>query len=865
MATSRQKTSLKDSKNLKKTKSAQASARSKGSKSKGAKPKTSGKPYALVIVESPAKAKTIGKYLGNDYQVAACMGHVRDLPPKKYGVDIENNFAPTYTVLPGRRKLVGELTKMAAGAQRVFLATDLDREGEAIAWHLSEALKLPASKISRVVFNEITKRAISQAFTKPGLIALDKVNAQQARRILDRIVGYELSPLLWKKIMPRLSAGRVQSVAVRLLVEREQQIQDFKPDEYWRVSVALTSSEKHDKALDAFNEFWKKIPQGSQPDKALKGELYREHRIFQADVMRAGAEPFRPENQEQAETARSKLERSTYRVHRLKSTKRQDRPAPPFTTVSLQQQASVRLRFRTSRTMRIAQQLYEGVEIPGHGPVGLITYMRTDSTHLANEAVSDARGFISEQFGPEYLPDSANRYASASGAQQAHEAVRPTQAAYTPESIRSSLSPDQFKLYELIWKRFIACQMKPGLWQVTTVDVQAKDPDGSAFLLRASGRALLFDGHLKVSGIRINPDEQILPTLAEEQNLHKLKVLASQHFTQPPPRYSEASLVKALEAKGIGRPSTYAAIIDTITKRDYAELRDRRFIATDLGKMVTEKLIEHFPRIMDVSFTSHMEEQFDHIEDAHLDWVGVLREFYTPFRQSLDSALNNMTHVRAESKPSDYTCRKCDQPMVYRWSKSGRYLACSDYPDCKTTLPVDKDGQAIETTPGEVKCPNCGQDMILRQGRYGLFLGCSGYPECKTNLPCDEKGQLLKTVKEEDIKKTCELCGKPMAVRRKGRRAFLGCTGYPECDNTSPLPEGIRLASKPKAPAEPAGIDCEKCGKPMVIRSGRRGKFIACSGFPRCRNTKPLPQNDEDKDEEKKKKKKEKEKEKEKD
>ena len=847
MAASKSKPSFKNAKNLKKAKSAKAPARPKGSKSRVARPKTAGKPYSLVIVESPAKAKTIGKYLGSDYQVTACMGHVRDLPPKKYGVDIENDFTPTYAVLPSRRKLVGELTKMAAGAERVFLATDLDREGEAIAWHLSEALKLPESKISRVVFNEITKRAISHAFTEPGLIALDKVNAQQARRILDRIVGYELSPLLWKKIMPRLSAGRVQSVAVRLLVEREQQIEDFNPQEYWRVSVALTSSEKHDKVRDAFNEFWQKIPQGGQPDKALKGELYREHRIFQADVMRAGAEPFRPENQEQAEAALSKLERSTYRVHRLKSTKRQDRPSPPFTTVSLQQQASVRFRFRASRTMRTAQQLYEGVEIPGHGPVGLITYMRTDSTHLATEAVNDCRGFISEKFGPEYLPDSANRYAPASGAQQAHEAIRPTQAAYTPESIRGSLSPDQFKLYEMIWKRFIACQMKPGLWQVTTVDVEASVSSEPAFLLRASGRALLFDGHLKISGIRINPDEQILPSLAEKQNLHKLKVLASQHFTQPPPRYTEASLVKVLESKGIGRPSTYAAIIDTITKRDYAELRERRFIATDLGKMVTEKLVERFPRIMDVSFTSHMEQQFDHIEDAHLDWVGVLREFYTPFRQNLDSALSDMPHVKAESKPSDYTCPKCKKPMVYRWSRAGRYLACSDYPDCKTTLPVDKDGKAIETTAGEIKCPNCDKDMILRQGRFGLFLGCSGYPECKTNMPCDEKGQPLKTVKEEDIKETCEFCGKPMAVRRKGRRAFLGCTGYPECDSTSPLPSGIRLASKPKAPAEPAGVDCEKCGKPMVIRSGRRGKFIACSGFPRCRNTKPLPDDDKDK------------------
>ena len=845
MPDTKQKTSSKKPKTAKKTK---AAPRSKGSKAGRSIPKAPKGPYDLVIVESPAKAKTIGKYLGEKkFYVTACMGHVRDLPAKEYGVDIEKDFTPTYQTLTGRRQLITQLTKIAAGAEHVFLATDLDREGEAIAWHLSQALKLPESKISRVVFNEITKRAIAQAFSEPGKINLAKVNAQQARRILDRIVGYELSPLLWKKIMPRLSAGRVQSVAVRLLVEREKQIDDFKPDEYWRISVALTSDQQNDKALDAFNKLWQKVPQSEQPDKAQKAQVYREHGIFQADVMAAQAKPFRPENQEQAENALDKLEEATYRVHRLKSTKRQDRPSPPFTTVSLQQQASVRLRFRTSRTMRIAQQLYEGVDIPGQGPVGLITYMRTDSTHLSNDAIDDSRRFISEQFGTEYLPDSPNRYASASGAQQAHEAVRPTQTALAPESIRGSLSAEQFKLYELIWKRFVACQMKPGLWQVTTVDVQAKSPDGSEFLLRASGRALLFDGHLKVSGIRINPDEQILPSLTDQQDLSKLKVLASQHFTQPPPRYSEASLVKALEAKGIGRPSTYAAIIDTITKRDYAELRERRFFATDLGKMVTEKLIEHFPKIVEVSFTSHMEQQFDDIEGAQLDWVGVLRDFYAPFRQNLDSAMANMTHVKAESKPSDYTCPKCEKSMVYRWSKSGQYLACTDYPDCKSTLPVDKEGKAIQITPGQVKCPNCEKDMVLRQGRFGLFLGCSGYPECKTNLACDEKGQLLKAVKEEDIKETCQLCGKPMAVRRKGRGYFLGCTDYPECENTTPLPPGIKIASKPKAPAEPAGIDCEKCGKPMVIRSGRRGKFIACSGFPRCRNTKPLPENDEEK------------------
>jgi len=821
-------------------------AMAKSSSKTSNKTNTTGKAYRLVIVESPAKAKTIGKYLGSAYKVTACMGHVRDLPAKKYGVDIDKDFAPTYQILPTRRKLIQKLTKQAAEAERVFLATDLDREGEAIAWHLAQALKLPSAKISRVVFNEITKRAITQAFETTGKIDQDKVNAQQARRILDRIVGYELSPLLWKKIMPGLSAGRVQSVAVRLLVERERQIQAFQPQEYWRVSVPLTTKDPAERAREAFEKLWKKVPKDKQPDRAEKTKLYRQEQIFQADVLKLGGKPFRPVNQEQAHRAVEQLERAKYAVDRLKSARRQDRPAPPFTTASLQQQGSVHLHFSASRTMRIAQQLYEGVDIPGQGPVGLITYMRTDSTHLAKEAVNEVREFIGKQFGSEYLPDSANRYTSASGAQQAHEAIRPTHTALTPQSIKASLTSDQFRLYELIWKRFVACQMTAGQWQVTTVDVRADVPGNSSYILRASGRALLFDGHLKVSGIHVSSDEQLLPKLTDSQHLNKIAVRASQHFTQPPPRYTEASLVKALETKGIGRPSTYAAIIDTITKRKYVELQQRRFLATELGMMVTEKLIEHFPKIMDVTFTSHMEEQLDHIEDAHLDWVRVLREFYQPFRQSLDSALENMVHVRAESKPSKYTCRQCGKAMVYRWSKSGRYLACSGYPDCKNTMPINKDGEPIVMESGLVKCPNCGKNMVLRQSRFGLFLGCSGYPDCKTNIPCDDKGQPLKTVKEEDIKETCELCGKPMVVRRRGRRAFLGCSGYPNCENTTPLPEGIRLEPKPKQPAEPAGINCEKCGKPMVIRSGRRGKFIACSGFPRCRNTKPLPENDKD-------------------
>ena len=805
-----------------------------------------GKAYALVIVESPAKARTIGKYLGSDYyRVEACMGHVRDLPSKQYGVDIEKDFTPSYRVLPNRRQVVQQLAKAAKGAEKVFLATDLDREGEAIAWHLSEALKLPVSKISRVVFNEITSTAISQAFANASQIDQGKVDAQQARRILDRIVGYELSPLLWKKIMRGLSAGRVQSVAVRLLVEREQQIDAFKPQEYWRISVPLTAAQPADDACQAYRKLWENVPQDKQPERAARNLAFRRHSIFQADVMSHASKPFRPENQQQAQTAVAKLEKADYRVASLKSSKRQDRPSPPFTTVSLQQQASVQLRFSASRTMRVAQQLYEGVEIPGQGPVGLITYMRTDSTHLADEAVNGVRDFISQQFGAEYLPEKANRYAASAKAQQAHEAIRPTQSRLRPESIKNSLSPDQFKLYQIIWKRFVACQMTPARWQVTTVDVEAAVHAEPAFTLRASGRVLVFDGHLKVTGIRIGADEQLLPELSKAQILHKIAVRPSQHFTQPSPRYTEASLIKALEAKGIGRPSTYAAIIDTITKRHYAELENRRFKATDLGKVVTEKLVEQFPRIMDVSFTSHMEEQLDHIEDAHLEWVSVLRKFYQPFKQGLDSAMANMVHVRAESKPSEYKCQLCGKQMVYRWSQSGQYLACSDYPDCKNTLPLDKQSKPIIIQAGEVKCTNCGKDMILRQSRFGLFLGCSGYPECKTNMPCDEKGKPLKTVKEEDIKETCELCGKPMAVRRKGRRAFLGCSDYPQCDNTAPLPEGIRLAPKPKQPAEPAGVDCDKCGKPMVIRSGRRGKFVACSGFPRCRNTKPLPKEEQ--------------------
>lgn len=821
----------------------------------------------LVVVESPAKAKTINRYLGNDYVVKASMGHVRDLPARDMGVDIEHDFAPSYEPLAGRRKVLAELKKTAKTAPNVFLATDLDREGEAIAWHLAESLGVPADRIRRVIFNEITASAIREAFAHPRTIDINKVNAQQARRILDRIVGYQVSPLLWRKVASGLSAGRVQSVAVRLIVEREREIDAFIPEEYWRIGAIFTPD------LPAAAELarqWSQLlaqrdERNNAPTRDAQQDFLATHNAFRAELATWKGQKFEPtdadttievaraigltiadvarvEDPEGKGPARNRVSVTAtlagavapFVVSDIKQRESRTRPPAPFTTAALQQAASVQLRFGAQRTMRIAQALYEGIDVPGEGSVGLITYMRTDSTHLSAEAIGSVRAHIDQAYGPSYLPDKPNVYAARERAQEAHEAIRPSDVRRTPQSLVGALNDEQYKLYDLIWKRFVACQMTPAVWKVTEADITADTPDGQA-IFKAIGRTLAFDGFLRVTGVS-RGGEQILPALDARQSVAPVEVSPSQHFTQPPPRYTEASLVKALEAEGIGRPSTYANIIQTIQDRDYVRLEDRSLHPTDLGAVVTDKLVKHFPKVFDVRFTAYMEDQLDKIEETDGDWVRVLREFYGPFAENLTKAGEEMVHAKAESQPSEYTCDKCGAPMVYKFSKNGRYLACSAYPDCKNTCPVDEHGKKLERKETNVACPNCGANMILRRSRFGPFLGCSGYPQCKTILPCNDAGEPLKVLKPEEIHETCSECGAPMAVKFKGRRPFLACTRFPDCKNAASLPEGVRVEAPPKAPPEEAGVNCPKCGKPMVIRTGKRGKFIACSGFPRCRN-----------------------------
>ncbi|MBN2377887.1 MAG: type I DNA topoisomerase [Sedimentisphaerales bacterium] len=736
---------------------------------------------ALVIVESPAKAKTIGKYLGKNVEVLASMGHVRDLPSKNISVDINNDFKPTYEILPTRKKTIAALKKAAKFAKTIYLATDLDREGEAIAWHLIEALNIKPENTQRVVFNAITKSAIQHAFAHPHHLDMDKVAAQQARRILDRIVGYEISPLLWKKVARGLSAGRVQSVTVKLIVDREREIMAFNPEEYWRITGLFSTAcdeklgEKYQKFIDSDKD--------NPPTNTQKFKWLADHQGLEAKLATVAGKNFRPDNEKDALKIYKSLTDKDYRISRIQTRRTKSSPPGPFITSTLQQQAVNRLGFSTKRTMQIAQQLYEGIEISGQGSVGLITYMRTDSTHLAKEAVDDVRQFINEKFGSDYCPAKPNVYGSSNkSAQEAHEAVRPTDVNLSPSAIKGDLKADQFKLYQLIWNRFVACQMTPGQWDVTGVEISADTTLGQA-TFKASGRKLVFDGFMKVAGLTVSNGDQILPNLEENQQVWPIKVDPTQHFTSPPPRFTEASLVKTLEADGIGRPSTYAAIISTIQQRGYVEQLDKKFHPTDLGMVVTDKLIEHFPKVMDSAFTSHMEEQLDKIEEQHLDWVSVLKEFYGPFKENLDRAHEEMNHAKAETQPSEYTCPECGKPMVYRFGKNGRFLSCGSYPDCKYAAPCDRQGKMTEPQTTEHKCPNCGKDMILRKGRFGEFLGCSGYPECKTTQKLDKEG--------------------------------------------NPEP--------PKAPPKPSGIRCYKCEGELVIRQSKRGPFLGCGRFPKCR------------------------------
>lgn len=800
----------------------------------------------VVIVESGAKAKTISRYLGGDFTVKASRGHVRDLPEDEFGVEVEKGFEPVYQILSGSQKIVAGLRKATDRAPEVYLAPDPDREGEAIAWHLTHALGLPDEKVKRVTFNEITRSAVREAFEHPRGIDLNLVNAQQARRILDRIVGYELSPLISKKVVRGLSAGRVQSVALRLIVERERERDAFESQEYWKVTAVLSRMD--------------------------------EEATFEAELRKLEGEDLEIATGAEAENLIQRLKGQTYSVASVRKRKASSKAPPPFITSTMQQAGHSRLRFTAQQTMRVAQQLYEGVDI-GTETVGLITYMRTDSTRVAEQALSACRRLIGGEYGENYLPAKPNVFRSPKGAQAAHEAVRPTDVARRPEDVRPHLSDRQYRLYELIWRRFVASQMLPARYDVTQVAIQAGPGE-----FAATGRVMTFDGYRRVLPAREEPKDQALPELQEGEPLSLKELVPSQHFTEPPPRYSEATLVRELEKQGIGRPSTYAPTISTLLRRNYARRERRALRPTDLGIVVTELLVQHFPREMDVSFTSRMEEELDEIEAGKRDWRGTLQEFYERFSRDLEKAKQEMQSVSTQAPEQEVACEECGRPMVVKFSRRGdKFLGCSGFPQCKTTKSLDTGEQPVET---EFKCDKCGAPMIRRTGRRGReYLACSAYPKCRNIMGLDREGRPVKlkprrttgfacprcgrqmhaeedaaakglicgqcghrlallTV-EQALEKTelpsdepaavCQECGAPMLLKRGRKGLFLGCGNYPECKSTSPIPKDALPGPQPTHEV------CEKCGRPLVMRWGQFGRFLACSGFPGCRNIWRMP------------------------
>ncbi|NNF43777.1 MAG: type I DNA topoisomerase [Phycisphaerales bacterium] len=784
----------------------------------------------LVIVESPAKAKTINKYLGSDYIVQASVGHVRDLPAKAPkgskqpipGVDLENNFEPTYEVLPGKKKTVTELKKLARDAADVWFATDLDREGEAIAWHLAQELGVDSAEAKRVVFNAITRDEITRAFHNPHQIDEDKVNAQQARRILDRIVGYQVSPLLWKKVARGLSAGRVQSVAVRLVVEREIAIRKFVPDEFWRVTAELSLDPDQAGALgEAWPRFLREnTKDGKRPTLKMKNAWLAEHGALKAELVSLKGKKFdlrtkadeardltgdvenvcdaiglvdvsvkataNPEGRGPAQTHRRVTGRIDpavrYRVKSVETKRTSSRPHAPFITSTLQMAASTALGFGASRTMRAAQGLYEGVNVPGEGQVGLITYMRTDSTHLSADAIKMARSYIDREYGNAYLPEKPNLYGSSNkDAQEAHEAIRPTDAARHPDRLGAGLTDDQRKLYRLIWNRFVASQMTPAQWDGTTVLFERSDRETGA-VLKTTGRVLAFDGFYRAVGVPTSSDEQTLPELPEGRETAPFSLDPEQLFTSPPPRYTEASLVKTLEAEGIGRPSTYAQIIQVIQDRKYVEQVERRFYATDLGEVVTNKLVDAFPRLMDVGYTRSMEAELDQVAEQHTDWTSMLADFYARFSVSLEAAHETMTHAKAEMEPAAYRCPKCSNRTAYRFGKNGRFLSCSTYPDCDFASPIDRNGRPMMAERVNVACPEDGSEMMLRTGRFGQFLASVNYPDVKCVVNLDKKGCIKYPAQPPVLTDLpCPKCEAPLNLRRGKRGPWLGCSTFPKC------------------------------------------------------------------------------------
>lgn len=848
------KTTKKTTKKAAKKAPAKSASRS-GGRSKQSYKAGEAKGKSLVIVESPSKAKTINKYLGDEYVVLASIGHVRDLPSKNPkgvkrpvpGVNIEKRFQPEYEVLSGKEAVIKDLKRAAKDAMStggdVWFATDLDREGEAIAWHLAEEIGIKPVEAKRVVFAAITKNEIARAFGNPHPIDVDRVNAQQARRILDRIVGYQVSPLLWKKVARGLSAGRVQSVAVRLVVEREREIRAFVPDERWEMTGCFALSEADATSLGPeWREFLATAPEvdAKRPGKKPTGPTIKdqnawlgEHQSIRAELIEVGGEKFEigqagGGNADEAGADLSDRVRKVaelaglreidsavtedgdgrgpakfrrrvwgiadpsvpYSISSIETKRTSTRASAPFITSTLQQAASSRLGFGAQRTMRAAQSLYEGVNIPGEGPTGLITYMRTDSTHLTGEAIDMARAYVGKTFGDAYLPEKPNFFSSSNkAAQEAHEAIRPTDAMRSPDRVSKHLKADEAKLYKLIWERFIACQMTPAQWDSTAFLITGGTDPSTPCTFKASGRRLAFDGHYRVSGVPMGGDDIVLPDLEEGQGMRPFHLDPVQKFTSPPPRYTEASLIKMLESEGIGRPSTYASIISVIQDRKYAEQLERRFYATDLGEVVTDKLIEAFPSLLDVGYTRDMEGLLDKIEEDHLDWIQMLQDFYGPFKDALAIAEEQLQHAKAEIQPApeEYRCQKCNSSLVYRFGKNGRFLSCSTYPDCDYACPCDRNGKPRPAEFVNIKCPKTGRPMIRKTGRFGPFVTT-----------------MLEDGESNDV-------GIILNIDKKGH------------------------VTAPSPPALETDLPCPTCEAPLNLRDGLRGPWLGCSRFPKCR------------------------------
>jgi DNA topoisomerase-1 len=766
---------------------------------------------SLIVVESPTKVKTIKKFLGKDFNVVASVGHIKDLPKKTLGIDLEKDFEPTYVNIDTKKKTIDELKKAAKNAEIIYLAPDPDREGEAIAWHISEVINTKDKNVYRVLFNDLTKNTVLEAIAHPLTLDFNKYEAQQTRRILDRLVGYQISPLLSGKFKRAMSAGRVQSVAVRIICEREDEINKFVPEEYWNLLAKF---------------------EGSNPPP------------FDAKLHKIDGKKAKVVSSEQSSQLVKSLEKASFTVEKLAKKELKRSALPPFTTSKLQQEASRKLGFSAKRTMMVAQKLYEGIELGKDGSVGLITYMRTDSFRIAEEALTAIRDYIKENYSADYLPAKPHAYKNGQKAQDAHEAIRPSSMSYKPQDIEQYLTAEQFKLYLLIWNRFVASQMNPAIFDQTTIDIA-----GANCIFRAQGQVLRFPGFTivytegKDEKEEENGVDKLLPEVNEKENLNLLKLDTQQKFTQPPPRFSEASLVKELEEKGIGRPSTYAAILSTIQDREYVRLEQGKFFPTELGTIVTTLLVKSFPTILDLAFTADMENKLDAIEGATRKRVETLKEFYGPFADELQMAKSEMKNVKIEDTPTDLVCEKCQNPMVIKWGKNGRFLACSNYPECKNTMNFtqDKEGKIknVEAKTTDTKCNKCGKTMVVKEGRFGQFLACSGYPECKNtiNTTVNEDGEIVPQ-EAPTTDEVCELCGKPMAVKRGRYGQFLGCTGYPDCKNIQKMGKDGKVTKQEPVLSDEA---CEKCGKPMAVKRGRYGQFLGCTGYPECKNIQKMP------------------------